>query len=75
MHEQSIRMKLSNRLRALRSERKLTQEKVAQKAGISLPYLQMLESRTPKKNATILTLERLANAYDMPVWKLLKYEE
>lgn len=74
-HDERARIRLANRLRSLRAQAGLTQEKVALKAKISLQYLQMLESRTPKKNATIVTLEKLATAYEMPLWKLLKYDE
>ncbi len=69
-----ITLKVQERLRALREERKLTQEKLAQKAGISLYYLQLLEGKKPK-NPSLLVLDKLARAFDMPVWKLLKFED
>jgi len=58
----------------LRADRKLTQEKLAQKAGLSLYYVQVLESRQPKKNATINTLEKLANAFELEVWEFIKFD-
>jgi len=68
-----IRIRLAERIRQLRAEHELTQEKLAQRAGLSLYYIQVLESRQPKKNATIITLEKLARAFDMEVWQFLRW--
>jgi transcriptional regulator with XRE-family HTH domain len=57
----------------LRAKHELTQEKLAQKAGLSLYYVQVLEARVQKKNATIITLEKLAGAFDMELWELLRF--
>jgi len=68
-----IRTKLAERIRKLRAKHNFTQEKLAQKAGLSLYYVQILEARVQKKNATIITLEKLAIAFDMEVWELLRF--
>jgi transcriptional regulator with XRE-family HTH domain len=68
-----IRTKLAERIRQLRAQHNLTQEKLAQKAGLSLYYVQILEARVQKKNATIITLEKLARAFDMEIWELLRF--
>ena len=68
-----IRTKLAERIRQLRAQHNLTQEKLAQKAGLSLYYVQILEARVQKKNATIITLEKLADAFDMELWELLRF--
>jgi len=68
-----IRIKLAGRIRQLRAKNSLTQEKLAQKAGLSLYYVQILEARVQKKNATIITLEKLASAFDMEVWEFLRF--
>ena len=74
MKHTPLAQKVQVRLRALREEHKLTQEKLAQKAGISLYYLQLLEGKKPK-NPSLLVLEKLAKAFDMPVWQLVKFED
>lgn len=68
-----VRLRLAERIRHLRAEQKLTQEKLSQKAGLSLYYVQILEARHPKKNATIITLEKLANAFDMELSQFLRW--
>lgn len=74
MKSADIRLKLAERIRQLRHQHDFTQEKLAQKAGLSLYYVQILEARVPKKNATIITLEKLASAFDMEVWELLRFQ-
>jgi transcriptional regulator with XRE-family HTH domain len=74
MKTSSITLKVQKRLRTLREERKLTQEKLAQKAGISLYYLQLLEGKKPK-NPSLLVLEKLSKAFEMPVWQLVKFDD
>ena len=73
LKNKDIRIRLAERIRQLRAENNLTQEKLSQKAGLSLYYVQILESRKPKKNATIITLEKLANAFGMEVWEFLNF--
>ena len=73
MKNTDIRTKLAERIRQLRAQHNLTQEKLAQKAGLSLYYVQILEARVQKKNATIITLEKLARAFDMEIWELLRF--
>lgn len=55
---------MAQNLRALRSQRKLSQETVAHKAGISVSYVSMLErgQRTPP----LQTVEVLAKALAVP---------
>lgn len=74
MKNTDIRIKLAERIRQLRAKHELTQEKLAQKAGLSLYYVQVLEARVQKKNATIITLEKLAHAFDMELWELLRFQ-
>lgn len=76
MSKQDIHIRLGNRIRKLRREQNnLTQEKLAQKAGISLYYVQLLEARNPSRSPTLNVLEKLADAFEMPVWKFLKFED
>ena len=70
--ERDICRQFGKRLVKLRTRRGLTQEALAEKAGISTKYLQNLEGKRPKK-ATIVSLQKLANGFGMPLWKLLKF--
>lgn len=58
-----ITEQVGNRIRALRKQRGLSQEKLALKAGIDWTYLAGIE--TGKRNATLLSLEKVAIALDI----------
>lgn len=75
MANEDIRIKFGKRLRQLRAKHDYTQSELAEKAHISLPYVQMLEAIKPKKrkNVTIVTIEKLADAFDMSPSDLLKF--
>ncbi len=52
-------------IRAWRDRRGLTQQHLADAAGISKPFLCQIESRT--RNASVTTLRRLGTALDVPI--------
>lgn len=58
------------RLRELRKQHELTQERFAELGGISYKYYQALEAGR-KKEVRLSTVERLAAAYGLEVWELL----
>jgi len=64
--------KFGLQLYKLRNERNLTQNQLASKAGISVKYLQNLESKRPK-TPSLVTLKKLADALQIELWKLLKF--
>jgi transcriptional regulator with XRE-family HTH domain len=64
-----IRIQFSNRLRKLRTDAGMTQEELARKAGISVKYLQNLESDEPK-NPTLVSLEKIAKGLNMALKEL-----
>ena len=67
-----IRLELANRLRRLRRKYDLTQEEVAERAGLDTRYYQRLESRkTPA--VKIDTVDRLAKAFKISCSKLLDF--
>lgn len=70
MRTAHVRLRLSNELRQLRKKSRLTQEEVAEKAGISHRYYQILESRNPTRTATIEILEKLSKVFKI---KLLSF--
>lgn len=67
----NISIELGRKIRALRIKLKLTQEELADKAGISTKYLQNLEGKNPK-NASVVTMEKLAKGLGIPIWEILK---
>jgi len=62
--------RLAARLKALRATRGLSQEQLAERAGISRTYLARLE--TARQDPTLSTMERLAKALKVAVAELLK---
>ena len=58
------------RLKKLRAERGMTQEALAEKAGISRSYITRLE--LGQQDPTLGTLEKLAKALKVPVAKFLE---
>jgi transcriptional regulator with XRE-family HTH domain len=62
--------RLLSRLKHLRRLHGLTQERFAEKAGISYKYYQAVEAGR-KKELRLSTLERLARAYGLEVYQLL----
>lgn len=69
-----VTLQLGRRIKTLRMRQDLTQEELARRSKVSIKYLQALEGKTPY-NATIVTLNKLANGFGIPVWKLLRFEE
>ena len=64
---------IGRQIRCLRIKSNLTQEALAEKSGISTKYLQNLEGKNPKV-ASVVTLEKLAKGFGIPLWKLLKFK-
>jgi len=65
----NIREILAENIKEKRRKKGLTQEKLAEKAGMSLQYLAMLE--LARKFPSGEMLERLANALDIETYELL----
>ena len=63
MSDIKLRQRLAKELRKLRKKSKLTQEQVAEQAGISHRYYQVLESEKPTRSAKIEILEKLQKAF------------
>lgn len=67
----SIEQKFAVRLRELRKERGLTQEKLAEIAGLEYKYIQMLEGKNPP-SATLRTLEKISKALNLTVSEIVR---
>lgn len=65
-----VRLKLSNKIKELRRKRGYTQKILSELAEIDYKYLQKIEGKNPP-NLKLETLEKLANAFDVPISKLL----
>jgi len=62
--------RIAMRIKALREKRRMSQEDLAERAGISRGYLARLE--TARHDPTVTTLEKLARALRVKVAELLK---
>ncbi len=68
--DQSILFALGQRIRELRRIREISQEELADIAGVHRTYIGMVERG--EKNVTILTLARLAKAFGLSVSDVIK---
>ncbi len=55
-----------------RKERQLSQEKLAELAGLHRTYIGMIERA--EKNITLCNIEKIARALDLEIGELLKHE-
>lgn len=69
--EPSIRLKIGKNIKEFRERLGLTQEKLAENAGIDYKYLQRLEGKTPP-NIKVDTIAKIAKALKTDSSKLLK---
>ena len=67
-----ITQDVGNRIRFLRNQMGLSQEKLALKAGIDRTYLAGIESG--KRNATITSLEKIVDALEISMKDFFDFE-
>lgn len=72
MDEAEFYKKLGKRIKTLRENAHLTQEKLAEKSGISLDYLGKIEVNINKPG--LKTLIKLSDALDIPFRYLFDFE-
>ena len=58
-------------VKSLRQESKLSQEELAYKAGLHRTYIGMIERG--EKNITLINIEKIANAFDISLYKLMEF--
>ena len=68
----TIRLKLGNRIRALRIARRYTQERLSEAADIDYKYMQRIEGKNPPA-LKIDTIEKIATALKVEPAELLKF--
>ena len=69
-----IRLQLARQLRRFRNKLDFTQEEMSEKVGMDIRYYQRLESEKPNA-VKIDTIDRLAKAFNIPAWKLLRFKD
>lgn len=68
MSAKNILTKFGNRVRAERLKRDLSQEELADRAGVHRTYIGMIERA--EKNITLTNIEKIAKALNVQVWEL-----
>jgi len=63
-----ITHEVGSRIKYFRKQKELSQEKLALLAGLDRTYLAGVESG--KRNVTIVSLEKIANALEIPIKEL-----
>ncbi len=68
--KQNILIKFGERVREIRKEKGLSQEELAHKADLHRTYIGMIERA--EKNITLINIEKIANALEVDLIKLLE---
>ena len=68
----TVDLRFARTLKSLRRARGLTQESLAQRAGVDYKYLQKLEGNNPS-SPTLATMEKLASGLDVPLLELVRH--
>jgi Predicted transcriptional regulators len=68
MNNQEILIKFGEKVRALRKERKLSQEELSFKANLHRTYIGMIERA--EKNITLINIEKIARALNVEIKEL-----
>ena len=66
----TVDVRFAQALRELRKAKGLTQEALAQRAGVDYKYLQKLEGRDPS-SPTLVTLEKIAHGLELSLVDLI----
>ncbi len=69
---QDIRRQISNRIRELRAERHLTQQELAELAGLDYRSVQRLEAKHPRFYPKVDTLQKVATAFHISLSQFFK---
>ncbi len=69
-----IRAQFAHQLRRLRQKEGYGVTELAKRSGISRQHIRELELPETRKRVTIVTLNKIAQAFRIPIWKLLKFK-
>jgi len=67
----NLLIKFGKHVKSLREKNKLSQEELAYKAGLHRTYIGMIERG--EKNITLINIEKIANAFNIPLNKLMEF--
>lgn len=70
---ENINIGFGKHLKDLRRKKKITQEELAELAGLEYKYIQRLEGKKPS-SPTLNTLDKLARAFNISISKLLNFK-
>lgn len=73
MENMNALKKFAKRLRQLRKLNKMSQEKLAEKANLSLTYISNIERA--EQNPTLTSLEKIAKAFNITLAELLSFPD
>ena len=71
--KKKIIVKFGNKVRERRLELELSQEELAERAGVHRTYIGMIERA--EKNITLENIEKIAKALEIPLGELMSLEE
>lgn len=71
MQDRDVLVKFGNRVRELRKTKGLSQEQLSFKAELHRTYIGMIERS--EKNITLLNIEKISNALELPIHQLLDF--
>lgn len=71
--DSDVLIKFGKRVRKKRVEKGLSQEKLAEKAGLHRTYIGMIERA--EKNITLINIEKIAQALEISLGELMSLEE
>ena len=61
---------IRNNIQKYRKEKKLTQQQLADKSGLTMNYISKIESKKMQRGFTIVSLTRIADALEIDIKKL-----
>lgn len=70
---ENINTRFGKHLKDLRKKKKITQEELAYLANLDVKYIQRLEGKRPS-SPTLNSLEKLAEAFNISISKLLNFK-
>lgn len=70
MNNETILVRLGKNVQRIRKEQKISQEKLAERAGLHRTYIGMIERA--EKNITLINIEKISKALNVELTELLK---
>lgn len=68
-----IKVELGRRIKFLRNQLNISQEELADRANIDRTYITSVECG--KRNVSIINIEKIANALNVPTYKLFDFKD